>query len=225
MSHTTMASPIDTRPSTATRAADQPERWAGLSLFVLAAQFMTVIMLAASIAPGYDYGSAAISDLGVIASTATMFNLSLIAVGVLNILGGIVLYTVQHRKGLLVVYAVAGLGAIGAGVFPLNTGAPHSLSAVLAFVFFNLEAIGSGLTVAGWMRWISVAAGIVGLLFTGVMVVGDSGNAAAFGAIGHGGAERMIVYPPMVWALAFGGYLIGRCSAPWNGRSMPVTSR
>ncbi|HET6820149.1 MAG TPA: DUF998 domain-containing protein, partial [Candidatus Limnocylindria bacterium] len=41
-----------------------------------------------------------------------------------------------------------------------------------------------------------------------VMIIGDSGNPAVFGAIGHGGAERMIVYPPMLWMLAFGGSLL-----------------
>jgi hypothetical protein len=29
-----------------------------------------------------------------------------------------------------------------------------------------------------------------------------------FGAIGHGGAERLIVYPVMLWMMAFGGYLM-----------------
>ena len=64
----------------------------GVLLFVLAAQFMTVIMLAASMAPRYDVAGGAISDLGVISETALLFNLSLLAVGALNILGGYLLY-------------------------------------------------------------------------------------------------------------------------------------
>ena len=48
----------------------------GVLLFVLAAQFMTVIMLTASMAPGYDTAGGAISDLGVISETALLFNLS-----------------------------------------------------------------------------------------------------------------------------------------------------
>lgn len=55
------------------------------------------------------------------------------------------------------------------------------------------------------MRWISFLAGLVGFVFVVLMVIGDAGNPAAFGAIGHGGTERMIVYPVM---LAFGGYLM-----------------
>ena len=41
-------------------------RLSGVLLFSLAAQFMTVIMLGASMAPGYDLAGGAISDLGVI---------------------------------------------------------------------------------------------------------------------------------------------------------------
>jgi hypothetical protein len=57
------------------------------------------------------------------------------------------------------------------------------------------------------MRWISLLAGIVGLGYVVLMVVGDAGNAWVFGAIGHGGSERMIAYPAMLWLLAFSGYL------------------
>jgi hypothetical protein len=59
------------------------------------------------------------------------------------------------------------------------------------------------------MRWVSIAMGVLGLAFVVIMVIGDSGNPAAFGPIGHGGAERMIVYPAMLWMMAFGGYLMG----------------
>jgi hypothetical protein len=40
------------------------------------------------------------------------------------------------------------------------------------------------------------------------MIIGDGGNAAAFGPIGHGGTERMIVYPVMIWMVALGGWLM-----------------
>jgi hypothetical protein len=42
------------------------------------------------------------------------------------------------------------------------------------------------------------------------MVIGDGGNPAVFGSIGHGGSERMIVYPAMLWLLTFGGFLLAR---------------
>ena len=183
-------------------------RIAGLLTFVQAAQFMTVIMLAASMAPAYDMGAGAISDLGVIAETAFLFNLSLIVVGVLNVVVGYLLY---ERSGgwPLSVFIAAGVGAIGAGLFPLDRGAAHGLFALSAFVFFNLQALVSSRFVEGPMAGVGVAAGIVGLLFVVLMVIGDAGNPAVFGPIGHGGAERLIVYPVMLWLLGFGGYLMG----------------
>ena len=190
--------------------APDDQRLAGLLLFVLAAQFMTVIMLTASMAIGYDFHGAAISDLGVIEATAMLFNVSLIAVGVLNIVGGFLLYRSHGRAWILVLFGLAGLGAIGAGVVPLGTSDLHSLFAVLAFLFFNLEAIAIGTRVWGPMRAISIVAGAIGLVFMVLMVIGDAGDPAVFGAIGHGGTERMIVYPAMLWMLAYGGYILAR---------------
>ena len=94
------------------------------------------------------------------------------------------------------------------GSIPLDRGGLHGLFALFAFLFFNVEAIGSASIVRGPMKWISVLAGVVGLAFVVIMVIGDAGNTAVFGPFGHGGAERMIVYPSMLWMLAFGGYLM-----------------
>jgi hypothetical membrane protein len=183
-------------------------RLPGFLLFLLAAQFMTAIMLAASIAPGYDFGGAAISDLGVIRETALLFNVSLVAVGVLNLAGGFLFYLSHGRRWILATFGLAGVGAIGAGLVPLNTSDLHSLFALFAFLFFNVEAIACATVVTGPMRWISAIAGLMGIAFVVVMIIGDGGNPAVFGAIGHGGSERMIVYPVMLWMMAFGGYLM-----------------
>ena len=180
----------------------------GILLLILAAQFMTVIMLAASMAPGYDVGQGAISDLGVIPETALLFNLSLIAVGLLNIWAGALLYRIHGRRWILAIFGLAGIGAAGAGLVPLDTSDLHGIFALVAFLFFNLQAIAAAAIVRGAMRAVSVLAGALGLAFVVVMVIGDSGTPGIFGPIGHGGAERMIVYPAMLWMLAFGGYLM-----------------
>ncbi|MFC6865340.1 DUF998 domain-containing protein [Halomicroarcula sp. GCM10025817] len=186
-----------------------PGTLAGVCFFALAAQFITVIMLAAAMVPGYDFRAAAISDLGVFPETALLFNVSLVAVGVLNLAGGYFFYRVHGKRWLLTIFALAGVGAIGAGLFPLDTGGLHGLAALLAFVFFNVQAIGSGTRLSGIMRALALLAGGLGLVFVVLMALGDGGNTAAFGPIGHGGTERMIVYPVMLWLVAFGGYLLG----------------
>lgn len=192
-----------------TREASREDlRVPGFLLFLMAAQFMTVIMLGASTAPGYNFNEAAISDLGVIEETALLFNASLIAVGVLNLAGGYLFYRWHAKAWLLGLFGLAGIGAAGAGAVSLNTSDLHSLFALVAFVFFNLEAIGCAAVLPGPMKVISVLAGSIGFVFVVLMVIGDGGNPDAFGVIGHGGTERMIVYPAMLWMMALGGYLM-----------------
>ncbi|MFC6953260.1 DUF998 domain-containing protein [Halorubellus litoreus] len=207
MTETTFREVIPTESTTGTVRA---QRRAGVILAVLSAQFMTAIMLAAAMVPGYDFGASAISDLGVFPETAWLFNASLVLVGLLNVAGGYYYYRVHGKRWLFGVFVLAGLGAVVAGAVPLDAGDLHSLGALFAFLFFNVQAIGAGTQVRGAMRYASVLAGVVGIAFLGVMIVGDAGNPAVFGAINHGGAERMIVYPAMLWLVAFGGYLLGR---------------
>jgi len=182
---------------------------AGACFFLLAAEFMTAIMLAAAMVPGYDFRGGAISDLGVFPETALLFNASLVLVGVLNLVGGYAFYRLHGRRWLLAIFAIAGLGAVGTGLFPLDTGGLHGLFALVAFLFFNLEALGSATRLSGAMRVLSALAGLVGLAFVVLMALGDGGAAWAFGPIGHGGTERMIVYPVMLWLVALGGALLG----------------
>jgi hypothetical membrane protein len=192
------------------RGAADDLRLPGLLFILIGGAFLIVTMLAASIAPEYDFHHAAISDLGVIPETALLFNLLLVGIGALNLAGGYLLYRAHRRTWLLGLYAIAAIGSAGAGVFPLSTGGLHSIFALLAFVFFNLEAVATAGVVLGPMRVISAAAGIVGLIYVVVMILGDGGNPAVFGAIGHGGTERMIAYPAMIWLLSLGGYLLSR---------------
>ena len=184
-------------------------RLAGLALFLEAALFMTVIMLGASMAPGYDVQAGAISDLGVIPQTALLFNAALVLTGILNVVAGVLLARDGAGRWLLGLFVAAGIAAIGAGLIPLDRSELHGLFALGAFVGFNLQAIVASRLAVGPMAAISVIAGVVGLGFVGLMVLGDAGDPAVFGPIGHGGAERMIVYPVMLWLLGFGGYLMG----------------
>ncbi len=197
--------------------ARRSRQLAGLLLFLLGAWFLTAIMLGASIAPRYDYSAAAISDLGVIPETAVLFNLTLLLIGALNLVGGYLFYATHRNRLVLAAYLVASLGALGAGLFPLSTGSLHSLFALFAFVFFNVEAVATAAVLSGWMRAISVVAGLTGLVFVGLMIIGDGGNTAAFWIIGHGGTERMIAYPVMLWLILLGGDLIAQEPMPSRG--------
>ncbi len=166
-------------------------------------------MLGESIAPGYSMHENAISDLGIISETAALFTASLILVGVLNMIGAYFLFRASGKKSLLLVFVLAGIGAIGAGAISLdNPIGLHSLFALIAFLFFNAQAIACYTVTKGALRMISVGSGVIGLVFLMLMILGDIGLTGAFGVIGHGATERMIVYPAMIWMLSFSGYLM-----------------
>ncbi|MCW5714662.1 MAG: DUF998 domain-containing protein [Bauldia sp.] len=182
---------------------------AGLLLFIAAAQFMLVMMLAGSIAPGYSQSQGAISDLGAIGETSRLFNTSLLAVGLLTAAAGALLYRHHRRVWLLGLFLLAAAGAFGAGLVPLDRNADiHGLSALVAFVAFSLIPAACVVLLNGWARPLSILATAASVAYVVIMIIGDGGNPGVFGAIGHGGAERMIVYPVMLWLMAFGGYLM-----------------
>ncbi|HEX8025693.1 MAG TPA: DUF998 domain-containing protein [Candidatus Limnocylindrales bacterium] len=211
-----MTTPFVARARPAARPTDldnTSREAAGLSFVAAGAVFLLATTLAASIAPGYDIHGGAISDLGVIAETAWLFNGSLLAIAALNLVGGWLFFREHRRAWVLAAFVLGSIGALGAGLFPLDTGGLHAIFALAAFVGFNLEALATALVVRGPIRWLSALAGVVGLVYVVVMVIGDGGNPAVFGAIGHGGAERMIAFPAMLWLLALGGGLMaGRAS-------------
>lgn len=181
----------------------------GYLLALAAGQFFVLLMLAESIAPDYSMHDNAISDLGTIAETELLFNASLFLIGLLNLVAGYVLFKAIGDRKVLVVFALGGIGAMGAGLIPLDhpSGA-HGLFALLAFVFINVEAMVAGRLASYPLDRISLFLGILGIIFVPVMIMVDSGSLDVSGSIGHGGVERMIAFPCLIWMLVFGGYLI-----------------
>ncbi|KUK99002.1 MAG: hypothetical protein XE10_1926 [Methanoculleus marisnigri] len=59
-----------------TDLTDSSRTTAGILLFLLPAQFIIALVAGAAIAPGYSINTNAISDLGVIDTTAWLFNAS-----------------------------------------------------------------------------------------------------------------------------------------------------
>jgi Predicted membrane protein len=124
-------------------------RLAGYSVFVGAAQFLILMIVAEAIYPGYSVSQNYISDLGnprLAPSTphATIFNTSIILLGLLLIIGGSILaYKERGVTGRLlgVLVAISGLGAAGVGFFP--EGSPydlHVISSLIVFLFASLAS-------------------------------------------------------------------------------------
>lgn len=185
--------------------------WAGYLLALASGQFLLAMMLGEAIAPGYSMHDNAISDLGTIAQTKLLFNTSLVLIGLLNVAAGYLLYKENGNRRMFAVFAIGGIGAMGAGLIPLDSPIGlHGLFALFAFLFMNIEAILGSRGTPRPFALASTAAGIVGLVFVVVMILVDGGSLDVSGSIGHGGTERMIAYPALLWMVMFGGYLVAK---------------
>ncbi len=180
----------------------------GLIFSLMSAQFMLVLMLGAAIAPDYSINQNAISDLGVISQTALLFNTSLFVFGLLVIIAAYFYHQDHHTTWITMLFFASGIGAIGVALFPLDNPGVHGIFALIAFLFTNLIPVGISARLPRPLNILSIATGAIGLLFLVVHFLSDSGIMNLYGPIGHGGSERMIVYPVLLWFVGFGGYLM-----------------
>jgi hypothetical membrane protein len=173
----------------------------GALFFVGAAQFILVIVIAEALYPGGIACDQRRKQLGR-GTTALLYSAWIAVCGALalivSLLGRRTLGT-----GLTTTLAVAGACAVGVGLFPLRTSAPHTFFAFAAYVFVVVSMIISYRVLRPPLSHVSVGLGIIALVAFVLLVTGH------FLGIGKGGMERMIAYPIFVWALGFGGAFIG----------------
>ncbi len=184
-------------------------QWAGLLLFVGIAQFAVIgLTVAESVYPGYSVSINYISDLGV-GPAALIFDSSIILVGLVVLATAWFLFRAFKDRLVSVVVALAGVGAISVGVFTEAFGVIHSLVSLWTFIFIALSAILAMRIVRPPFQYVSILLGLLSYAALGLYV------STTYLGLGPGGMERMIVWPVLVWGLAFGGYLLAASpSAP-----------
>lgn len=185
---------------------------AGAFFFVGGLECVLGILLAETQYQGYSVANNAISDLGATCAnsvcvihqpSAIIFNGSVILLGAL-VLAGSYLMRKSSMGGLPIVVALAGVGALGVGLFPETTGIVHILASLVVFLFGGLSAVVSYRYTRAPFSFFSVILGLVSLV--ALVLYGDG----AYLGLGQGGMERMIAYPELLWVVGFGGYLMAR---------------
>ena len=178
---------------------------AGLVFAVGTVQFLLAVLAAEGMRPGYSVSTDTISELGG-QSTAPLFNTSVVVLGLLTLVAAYLYHGTHRRLWITVPFSLAGIGAVGVGVFPLTTGAPHLVSALTAFLFGGVLALLTSLRTRPPFRYLSIFLGALGLV---ALVLWRTGT---YLGLGDGGMERMIAYPVLFWGIAFGGYLMSSTS-------------
>jgi hypothetical membrane protein len=218
-----MTTPSATLASKATRVTVASRTWAtdlrlgGALLTVAGITILMGIITAEALYPNtFTTGGNEISDLGgtrppnslVFQPSAIIFDLAMAAIGVLVIAGSWFVHRVFGRRSVTIPMTVLGIGALGVGIFPGNTGDPHAIFAMVTFIAGGVAAVSAARVTTAPFRLISFVLGAVSFLtLASYILLGDGSPMAAFGI---GGLERWIVYPVILWVIAFGGYLSGR---------------
>ena len=177
---------------------------AGSLLFIGGVIGVLGIIVAEALYPGYSTSDNYISDLGV-GPSALVFNSSMVILGVLVLCGAYFIQKAFNFKLLTILVAVAGIGAIGVGLFTEDAGTAHLIFSFLILFFGGLSATASYKVQKAPASYFSVILGAMSLLAIALFASGTLLD------LGKGGMERMIAYPSLLWLVVFGGYLIG-CS-------------
>jgi hypothetical membrane protein len=182
---------------------------AGALVFVGGSQFVLGMLIAEALYPGYSISQNYVSDLGA-GPSALIFNSSVFLLGLMVLASA---YFIQRSfsnrlvTGLLI---LAGLGAMGVGIFPENYPAMHEIVSDIAFIFGGIAPIAAYRLVRKPFSYLSVMLGVLSL---SALVLLSAEYTFGLGeqyllGLGPGGMERMIVYPILLWEVTFGGHLM-----------------
>ena len=198
---------------------------AGVAIFVGAVQFSISLILSeiywslsgplnvpgSGNETGYAYSVANnyVSDLGAVCRStcasvpsAYLFDISIVILGLLIIVGAYFLQRAYHWRPASVLLFIAGIGAIGVGLFPETTGIWHHIFSLIVFLFAGLSALVTARYQKKPMFYFSIILGLATLAALFLYV------GSIYAGLGAGGMERMIVYPVLLWSIGFGGHLM-----------------
>lgn len=194
----------------------------GSILWIICIQYFVVQFIAAAAYVGqFSWTQNTISDLGntacavyggryVCSPQYALMNASFILLGITQLLGALLLYSVNKSVQNLLGYGclvMAGVGTIIVGLYPENVIGPmHALGAALPFVLGNIAMIvlANKSKFPTWLKYYSILGGSIGLV---ALVLFMTKN---FLGIGLGGMERVVAYPQTFWMIVVGMYYLIR---------------
>jgi hypothetical membrane protein len=183
---------------------------AGIILMVACIQFFLAVTIAETQYPGYSISLNTLSDLALLQPSGTIFNLSIIILGILGLVSVYLILKSGGCRLFSTCLTLSSVGAVGVGLFPIYTGTTHIIFATIAFLFGSLAVIFSyrlGLNIP--MTIVSLVLGLISLIAIILFMLLGMQNPLIL-SLGIGGAERLVAYPPLLYLIALGGYLASR---------------
>ncbi len=197
---------------------------AGLLLVVGGVTFLLLLHLAEMTFPGYSVSLNWISDLGQSCSyagtnwphdcvyvqpAATIFATSVVVFGGLMLTGAYLVYPLRGLRRLALLLGAVGMGAVGLAIFPEGLPLPHGAFAAIAMLGGALAAVESFRFVPRHVGYLFLGLASISLVAFAILItVGGATVAPTWTPLGKGGMERMVVYPELLWDIAFGATLM-----------------
>jgi len=184
---------------------------AGLFYFFGGAEIILMLTVAESLYAGYSVHTNTISDLAAVGSqTSLFFDPAVFVWGLSWVLGAYFLLRGSGRRGMMLLNVLPGVGVMMAALSPENVNiAIHSVGAVVAFVPGAISVILSYRLIGSQLKYFALFLGLLSLASVFVYF-GAYYSPLVQQTLGSGGAERIIVYPLVVWMIGIGSYLMGR---------------
>jgi hypothetical membrane protein len=188
---------------------------AGFLFYVGVFQFILSMLICESVYSGYSVRQQAMSDLGnwsLAGNYAAIFNVSNILEGLFIIAGAYFIQRIFTSRLFTSLFAIAGVGGVGIGVFAEDISLPiHNVFALVAFFSGVAAAIMAYKFLKSPVSYLSVFFGAVELLAFVFFILGQ-GDSVFYLGLGFGGMQRFMFYPGWIGSIAFGAYLIGDSS-------------
>jgi len=194
-------------------------RIAGILAILAAVQWIIGVFIAQAYYPNYSITQNDLSDLGatchnaiiptpgscvIFQPSSIIWNTVLSLLGILTLASAYMIYRGLGNRIFSILIGLFGLGALVAGVVPENVDlTTHGLGALLSFATGAIAAITVyrvRLEAPSYFRYLSMLLGLGSL--AGLAIMLSVSFATLEGSvIGHGGDERIIVYPLLVWEI------------------------
>ena len=179
---------------------------AGILIFIASLQFILAMKISEALYPQYSISANYISDLGEpskAGAVAYIFNSSIFLLGLLTVISAYLIQRTFDYKIFSTFLVLTGIGAMGVGLFPESFGILHTIPSFITFFFGALSTIASYKLQKRPLSYLAIILGLLSLLAL-ILFALD-----IYLGLDKGGMERMIAYPILLWALGFGGHLIG----------------
>lgn len=198
-------------------------RWAGLLWMTGGIGFLLVVSTLEALYPGYSVHGNAISDLLAVGAPTFLDGEPLMfAVATAWVLGAYLLFRDLGQTKMLVLNALPGLGLMLAVVSPENVNLDiHSLGAIMALFGGPFAAMLSYRRITTDLRYVAFLLGAISL-GCAFIEFGSYGSPFFEHTLGTGGWERTILYPLVLWFIAYGSYLMAAPRTSLSGTEVQV---